>query len=409
MFKRAPKPTSNTLPAQRATEAAAESPVPAHAPLGAAARPRTGFTDLAIHPPRPNRTGLPDRLRGGIEAMSGVSMEGVRVHYNSARPKRLDALAFAQGREIHLAPGQEHHLPHEAWHLVQQAQGRVRPTLQAKTGEPINDDHALEREADRMGAKAVAHDGKAIAPIRPTTAAGPVQRVDSDDDMDSDDEKPKGWFTARRERTSFSLTSGTSRQGPHFIPHVAKRLMGERSVENNPDFDPSAITVRSAMFPSLGQARKLFRRYQENTGVKIPRKKLVAHQAAYGKALHGKEHAKTPEARIKATVKAMELAPMTTYAHGLIPTHDQMKGKGERKTTVAPDLDKMENMKKGKKAPKFQRVDFGGGFPEEHLEKLLRDTGTVSRGEEELSELDTSSDEEYDEPQKAATKKRKRK
>ena len=30
-----------------------------------------------------------------------------------------DALAYAQGSDIHLAPGQEQHLPHEAWHVVQ--------------------------------------------------------------------------------------------------------------------------------------------------------------------------------------------------------------------------------------------------------------------------------------------------
>jgi hypothetical protein len=152
MFDRALRSTPRPQSAQRAAARAAR---PAATPaLGVAAWPRAGFSQLAIHPPRPSRTGLPDRLRSGIERLSGVSMEGVRVHYNSARPKRLDALAIAQGREIHLAAGQERHLPHEAWHLVQQAQGRVKPTLRAKTGESVNDDTALEREADAMGAKA---------------------------------------------------------------------------------------------------------------------------------------------------------------------------------------------------------------------------------------------------------------
>lgn len=35
--------------------------------------------------------------------------------------------------------GQEQHLPHDAWHLVQQAQGRVKPTMQLKAGAPEND------------------------------------------------------------------------------------------------------------------------------------------------------------------------------------------------------------------------------------------------------------------------------
>ena len=101
-----------------------------------------------------NRTGLPDRLKSGVEALSGLSLDGVRVHYNSAGPAQLNAHAYAQGTDIHLAPGQEAHLPHEAWHVVQQAQGRVRSTLQMKEGVPVNDDAGLEHEADVMGARA---------------------------------------------------------------------------------------------------------------------------------------------------------------------------------------------------------------------------------------------------------------
>lgn len=41
-------------------------------------------------------------------------------------------------------------MAHEAWHVVQQMQGRVKPTMQMK-GVKINDDEGLEREADVMG------------------------------------------------------------------------------------------------------------------------------------------------------------------------------------------------------------------------------------------------------------------
>ncbi|MEQ9405971.1 MAG: DUF4157 domain-containing protein [Cyclobacteriaceae bacterium] len=81
---------------------------------------------------KPNSTGLPDKLKAGIENLSGHSMDDVRVHYNSPRPAQLQAHAFAQGNQIHLASGQEKHLPHEAWHVVQQKQGRVKPTVQLK-------------------------------------------------------------------------------------------------------------------------------------------------------------------------------------------------------------------------------------------------------------------------------------
>ena len=104
---------------------------------------------------KPNNTGLLDNLKSGIESLSGISMDGVKVHYNSPQPAQLNALAYAQGTDIHVAPGQEQHLPHEAWHVVQQAQGRVQPTVQMRTGVPVNDDPGLEQEADEMGSKAL--------------------------------------------------------------------------------------------------------------------------------------------------------------------------------------------------------------------------------------------------------------
>ncbi|MEO9481940.1 MAG: DUF4157 domain-containing protein [Ekhidna sp.] len=104
-----------------------------------------------------NNTGLPDNLKSGIEGLSGHSMDDVKVHYNSSRPAQLQAHAFAQGNQIHLASGQEKHLPHEAWHVVQQKQGRVKPTMQLKSSVPVNDDPGLEHEADVMGAKASNH------------------------------------------------------------------------------------------------------------------------------------------------------------------------------------------------------------------------------------------------------------
>jgi hypothetical protein len=107
-------------------------------------------------PAKPNNTGLPDNLKSGIESLSGMSMDNVKVHYNSSQPAQLNALAYAQGTDIHVAPGQEQHLPHEAWHVVQQAQGRVKPTMQMKDGVLLNDDASLEHEADVMGGEAVA-------------------------------------------------------------------------------------------------------------------------------------------------------------------------------------------------------------------------------------------------------------
>ncbi|WP_202972106.1 DUF4157 domain-containing protein [Moorena producens] len=109
-----------------------------------------------INPPIPNKTGLPDKLKAGVENLSGYALDDVRVHYNSPKPAQLQALAYTQGTEIHVAPGQEEHLPHETWHVVQQMQGRVKPTMQMK-GVEINDDAGLEKEADIFGNKATQH------------------------------------------------------------------------------------------------------------------------------------------------------------------------------------------------------------------------------------------------------------
>ncbi len=104
--------------------------------------------------PRPNNTGMPDNLKAGIESLSGFSMDDVRVHYNSSKPATVQALAYTQGTDIHVAPGQEKHLPHEAWHVAQQMAGRVSPTTNIN-GMPVNDNAGLEHEADVMGEKAI--------------------------------------------------------------------------------------------------------------------------------------------------------------------------------------------------------------------------------------------------------------
>lgn len=102
-----------------------------------------------------NKTGLPDDFKLGMENLSGISFDDVKVHRNSDKPAQLHAHAYAQGNDIHLASDQEKHLPHEAWHVVQQKQGRVKSTVQMKGKVNINDDAGLEKEADVMGEKAI--------------------------------------------------------------------------------------------------------------------------------------------------------------------------------------------------------------------------------------------------------------
>ena len=134
-------------------------------------RTAPGGNAAAYH--APNRTGLPGRLKVGVEARSGLSLDRVRVHYNSEQPAQLNAHAFTKGTDIHLAPGQERHLPHEAWHVVQQAGARVRPTMSV-AGQAVNDDAGLEREADTLGAASAAHGANLFSDITPNLAAPAV-------------------------------------------------------------------------------------------------------------------------------------------------------------------------------------------------------------------------------------------
>lgn len=123
-----------------------------------------------------NKTGLPDNLKAGVENLSGYAMDDVKVHYNSSKPAQLEAHAYAQGTDIHVAPGQEKHLGHEAWHVAQQKQGRVKPTVQTN-GVAVNDDKGLEQEADSMGAKALSYSAPSTAEAIQQKAIGDTAQL----------------------------------------------------------------------------------------------------------------------------------------------------------------------------------------------------------------------------------------
>lgn len=94
---------------------------------------------------------LPPNLQHELEVRSGASLDGYRVHYRSALPTHLDARAYTRGSDIHIGPGQENHLPHEAWHVVQQKQqgeqGRVQGTNLAPNLAVQNSNHAVEQHS----------------------------------------------------------------------------------------------------------------------------------------------------------------------------------------------------------------------------------------------------------------------
>ncbi len=92
-------------------------------------------------------TGIPEDLKARVEKRSGFSLDDVKIHYNSDNPGRVGALAYTQGSQVYIGPGQERNLAHELGHVIQQKEGRVRATGTVN-GQSLNDDMSLEREAD---------------------------------------------------------------------------------------------------------------------------------------------------------------------------------------------------------------------------------------------------------------------
>ena len=99
--------------------------------------------------------GLPADVRAQMEAGLGADFREVRVHTDSHDAAALGARAYAQGADLHFAPGQydpgsrsgRELIGHELAHVVQQASGRV-------AGSGVTRDAGLEREADRLGSHA---------------------------------------------------------------------------------------------------------------------------------------------------------------------------------------------------------------------------------------------------------------
>lgn len=124
---------------------------------------RKGAGPEATQAPAPQASGgraMPGDVQAKMEHAFDADFSAVRIH-EGPQAASLGAHAFAQGTDIHFAPGQydpgsqrgQELLGHELAHVVQQAQGRVDTTRQAH-GAPINDEPGLETEADAMGARA---------------------------------------------------------------------------------------------------------------------------------------------------------------------------------------------------------------------------------------------------------------
>lgn len=135
--------------------------------IAEAAAQRTGASGVSGSPaptndrPTPNQTGLPTDVLGKMEGFFQQDFSAVRVHADSSRADHLGARAFAQGNQVHFGPGEfqprsaggKQVIGHELAHVVQQGQGKVGGGS-GTGGTRVNQDPALESEADRLGARA---------------------------------------------------------------------------------------------------------------------------------------------------------------------------------------------------------------------------------------------------------------
>lgn len=129
--------------------------------------------------PKAGRT-APEDLKTRFEDMSGYSFDDVSIHYHSDKPAQMEAAAYTMGNEVYLGAGQEKYLGHELGHVLQQKRKRIPPLLRYK-GVAVNNDPALEREADMLARQAMAFrtdvpgSGKGPAAYAPVGGMGVAQ------------------------------------------------------------------------------------------------------------------------------------------------------------------------------------------------------------------------------------------
>ena len=204
-----------------------------------------------------NKTGLPDNVKSGVEQLSGISLGDVKVHYNSPKPAQLQAHAYAQGTDIHVASGQEKHVPHEAWHVVQQKQGRVQANTQLKGNVPLNDNKSLENEADLMGEKALnlisnnAEANNTIQAKMDNSSSAIVQRVLPDEDKDM-----------------IESVKGVSESKAVVGPELRKRLVSEKvAIESASDFSSIGQVIDNAQGTSEQKGEAAIKLRNTDVGV----------------------------------------------------------------------------------------------------------------------------------------------
>jgi hypothetical protein len=117
--------------------------------------------------PQKKNDKLPENLQTKMESSFGEDFSDVNIHTDSDKATELGAKAFAQGKDLHFAPGEfqpnskegQELIGHELTHVVQQKEGTVQGS-EVHGKDMVNQDVSLEKEADDAGK--LASEGKEV-------------------------------------------------------------------------------------------------------------------------------------------------------------------------------------------------------------------------------------------------------
>lgn len=282
---------------------------------------------------RSNLTGIPTQMKLELERRSGLSFDDVRVHYNSDKPAQLQALAYTQGTQVYVGPGQERHLRHELGHVIQQKRGFGRCDAM-ENGLPVSNSPEVERQADLLGSGYSLQAGlEAAAPGNipqvimkcprkrcNIKGVGPCIRA----------QRTSHWRSGRRTTTAYGLSTGTGNQGPHIYPFIMWEVVAHAFKDAGQDLGELAGT---RLLPYPRTARRMMTR-------------IALEAAKRGRGdpdsnmREVRNYYRTYLRRYRAGQwrQALELNPFHTYSLFKPASHGELKGKGERRTNAVDQL-----------------------------------------------------------------------
>jgi hypothetical protein len=212
-------------------------------------------------------TKLPQQVQAKMESAFNTDFSEVRIHPNSGKARVVGALAYTQGASVHFGPGQynpksqsgQRILGHELAHVMQQREGRVKPNTRRR-GVAVNDQTALEKEADDMGAKAAMTIGQTVTGVQTPgqtnmeAGSGTIQMVHKRKKKSTGNKSERhqsGIEHTTTQKTGQALRAAKSKNF-RASKYTVKKAMQEnkkkeekKKIEERPIFSASSATVSS--------------------------------------------------------------------------------------------------------------------------------------------------------------------